>query len=87
MRRHVLLILGSLVLGWGLFNLIEGVFDHHLLKIHHVHEYVPGGTQMLYDYGFLAFGGFLLILIGWAMIRSGKSSWQSDGSLGAGVRE
>ena len=29
---------GSLLLGWGLFNLVEGVIDHHLLGIHHVVE-------------------------------------------------
>ena len=28
---------GSLLIGWGLFNFIEGVIDHHLLGVHHVH--------------------------------------------------
>jgi uncharacterized membrane protein len=27
---------GSLPLGWGLFNVGEGIVDHHLLGIHHV---------------------------------------------------
>ena len=22
--------------GWGIFNLIEGIIDHHLLELHHV---------------------------------------------------
>ena len=30
--------LGSLLCGWGLFNVLEGVIDHHLLGIHHVIE-------------------------------------------------
>ena len=28
---------GSLILGWGLFNFVEGLIDHQLLGIHHVH--------------------------------------------------
>src|SRR4051812_8381310 len=27
---------GSLALGWGIFNLVEGAIDHHILGIHHV---------------------------------------------------
>jgi uncharacterized membrane protein len=27
-----------MILGWGLFNLVEGVIDHHLLNIHHVRD-------------------------------------------------
>jgi len=26
------------IIGWGLFNLVEGVVDHHILTIHHVRE-------------------------------------------------
>ena len=26
---------GDLLHGWGTFNLIEGVVDHHLLNLHH----------------------------------------------------
>lgn len=29
---------GSLLAGWGLFNLVEGFIDHHLLHLHHVTE-------------------------------------------------
>ncbi|MDQ3208027.1 MAG: DUF2243 domain-containing protein, partial [Gemmatimonadota bacterium] len=29
---------GQLLLGWGLFNLIEGIIDHHLLGLHHVRD-------------------------------------------------
>ena len=56
---------GSLLVGWGLFNLVEGVIDHHLLAIHHVYERL--GASM-WDYVFLA-SGLLLIGIGWSMIR------------------
>lgn len=36
---------GLLILGWGLFNLIEGIVDHHLLGIHHVRD-VPACTAL-----------------------------------------
>ncbi len=29
---------GSLLLGWGLFNVVGGVLDHQLLKLHNVKE-------------------------------------------------
>lgn len=57
--------LGSLVLGWGLFNFVEGLIDHQILGIHHVH---PGAYQTTWDLGFLAFGLFE-ILVGWITIR------------------
>jgi uncharacterized membrane protein len=59
--------IGSLILGWGLFNLIEGLIDHQLLGVHHVRE-VP--NYLVYDLSFLAVGGVLFILIGWMMQRS-----------------
>ncbi|HYO25297.1 MAG TPA: DUF2243 domain-containing protein [Lacipirellulaceae bacterium] len=57
--------LGSLGLGWGLFNLVEGVVDHHLLHLHHV---VEGPNHLKYDLAFLA-SGLLLIVAGAALIR------------------
>jgi len=59
---------GSLSLGWGLFNLVEGIIDHHILNIHHVIER-PG--HLRWDIAFLA-SGVLLILLGWVVIRSGR---------------
>ena len=29
---------GELLFGWGFFNLVEGIIDHHLLGIHHVRD-------------------------------------------------
>jgi uncharacterized membrane protein len=56
---------GQMVLGWGLFNLIEGTIDHHLLSLHHVRD-LPVHAPA-YDWEFLAVGGGLLIAIGWAL--------------------
>jgi uncharacterized membrane protein len=59
---------GSLLLGWGLFNLVEGTFNHHILHLHHVVERLGVSA---YDYGFLA-SGVLLCLAGWGLIRGAR---------------
>ena len=69
-RKDVLLsgraFSGSALLGWGLFNVVEGVIDHHLLNLHHVYE---RAGQSVWDWLFLAFGA-ALIGAAWTMIRS-----------------
>jgi uncharacterized membrane protein len=57
---------GALVFGWGLFNLIEGVIDHHLLGFHNVRE-VP--NPMPWNVGFLVIGGGLFLAAGRALMR------------------
>ena len=54
--------------GFGLFNLIEGVIDHHLLGIHHVNETVDRSAWFYWDIGFLIWGAVMLAA-GWTMIR------------------
>jgi len=44
---------GGMLGGWGLFNAIEGVIDHQLLQLHHVH---PGAHELAWDLGFILFG-------------------------------
>jgi uncharacterized membrane protein len=58
---------GLLILGWGLFNLVEGVIDHHLLGLHHVRD-LPV-HEPLYDWVFLAVAGLGFMLLGWALAR------------------
>jgi uncharacterized membrane protein len=58
---------GQLFLGWGFFNLVEGVIDHHVLNLHHVRDlpvHVP-----LYDWLFLALGGVGFVVAGWLATR------------------
>src|SRR5947209_152403 len=58
---------GSMVLGWGLFNVVEGTVDHQILQLHHVYQ---NGNHLLWDIVFLLFGVFNLVL-GAAMIWAG----------------
>src|SRR5215217_434429 len=72
-RRGALLpspraFIGHLLLGWGGFNLVEGLVDHHLLQLHHVRDlplHLP-----LYDWMFLMVGGVGLLLLGRILARS-----------------
>jgi len=61
---------GSLLLGWGLFNLVEGIIDHHLLHIHHVTE---TANHLVWDIAFLG-SGVIFILYGWVLIHAGRRS-------------
>lgn len=65
---------GWIVGGWGLFNLVEGVVDHHVLGIHHVHG---GPHQLWWDLGFLALGG-VLVGVGWLLRRPYTSNQSVD---------
>jgi uncharacterized membrane protein len=58
---------GLLVLGWGLFNLVEGIIDHHLLRLHHVRD-LPAHVP-LYDWLFLTVGGVGFIFVGRLLAR------------------
>jgi uncharacterized membrane protein len=60
---------GQLILGWGVFNLVEGVIDHQILGIHNVRE-VPNYT--VYNLIFLGIGGVLFILLGWLLMQKGR---------------
>ena len=56
---------GSMLSGWGLFNVVEGVIDHHVLELHHVVEAL-GRSQ--WDWIFLGVSA-ALILLGWTIAR------------------
>ncbi|MDN0194662.1 DUF2243 domain-containing protein [Streptomyces sp. S.PNR 29] len=59
---------GWMLVGWGLFNLVEGVLDHHILGIHHVYA---GDGQVWWDIGFLVLGA-LLVAGGYLLQRGGR---------------
>lgn len=56
-------LVGSMLAGWGIFNLVEGLIDHQLLGLHHVRPGHP--QQFAWDMGFLCFGLLLAGLGAW----------------------
>jgi len=74
-RQHVWwsakLIVGTILMGFGLFNLVEGTVDHHLLGLHHVNETVSRDQWLYWDLGFLAWGAVMLV-VGWVLLKAGK---------------
>lgn len=73
---------GSLLVGWGLFNVVEGIIDHEILGLHHVSEYAD--SHLPADMAFLAFG-VILLLGGWALIRAGQGDSAPRGEVTPGV--
>ncbi len=65
------LMVGTVLMGFGLFNLVEGLIDHQLLGIHHVNETVPVAQWVYWDMGFLLWGAAMLGG-GWVLYRSGR---------------
>lgn len=59
---------GSMLVGWGLFNLVEGVINHHVLHLHHVVERYGLSP---FDWAFLGFG-VALVAAGVWLIASAR---------------
>ena len=74
-RTHVRwsgkLLAGTMLMGFGIFNLVEGIIDHQILGLHHVNETVPREQWIFWDVGFLLWGALMLIG-GWALFKAGK---------------
>lgn len=49
---------GWMLVGWGLFNLIEGTLNHHLLRLHRVNP--EAANPLAWDIGFLVLGALLV---------------------------
>lgn len=64
---------GLVLMGWGIFNLVEGIVDHHVLGVHHVRD--DAGSPLSWDIAFLAFGA-LLVIGGWGLYRRGAASME-----------
>ena len=71
---------GALLLGWGIFNLVEGVIDHFILHVHHLVERLGFS---IWDWAYLG-SGVLLIVVGLAMIGTRRCEpGAAGGSTGA----
>jgi len=53
-------VMGWMLVGWGAFNLVEGVVNHHLLRLHHVRDDVD--ERLPWDVGFLVLSVALVAL-------------------------
>ena len=69
-----------MLIGFGAFNVVEGVIDHHLLGLHHVNETVPRDQWVYWDVGFLIWGA-AMIVGGWLLYRSGQRTGPGGGQL------
>jgi uncharacterized membrane protein len=63
------LLTGLLLVGWGLFNVGEGIINHHILALHHVR---PGPNRLAWDLGFLGWG--VAMLVGGGLLVRTKST-------------
>ena len=68
-------LVGSMILGWGVFNLVEGIIDHHILGIHHVVERLG---LSVWDWAFLG-SGVAFIAIGLTMIAGARKEHEPHG--------
>jgi uncharacterized membrane protein len=62
--------LGWILFGAGVFNFVEGIVDHEILRIHHVR---PTPSWLAWDIGFLAIAGVLFIVVGWILARQPRA--------------
>ena len=80
-RTHVRwsgkLLAGTLLMGFGIFNVVEGLIDHQILGIHHVNETVPQNQWIYWDIGFLVWGA-LMIIGGWLLMRTGREETATE---------
>lgn len=59
------LALGGAIAGWGIFNLVEGIIHHQIIKLHNVNEYSL--QPEVWNYSFLT-SGIILIVLGYLLI-------------------
>jgi uncharacterized membrane protein len=57
-------LLGWMLVGWGVFNMVEGTVNHHLLEIHRVRP--EAAVPLVWDIGFLVLGA-VLVTVGWML--------------------
>lgn len=54
------ILFGNMLKGWAVFNIVEGLINHHILKLHNVRENVADPD--IWNYGFLAASAVLWIV-------------------------
>ncbi|MDF3214836.1 DUF2243 domain-containing protein [Mesorhizobium sp. M7A.F.Ca.CA.001.09.2.1] len=71
------LLFATILMGFGIFNVVEGIVDHHLLGLHHVNETVPQDQWIYWDVAFLIWGAAMLIG-GWLLWKQGKREARAE---------
>jgi uncharacterized membrane protein len=66
-------LIGAVLVGFGAFNLLEGLVNHQLFGLHHVNETVPPDQWWMWDAGFLIWGA-AMALAGIALWRRGADT-------------
>jgi uncharacterized membrane protein len=66
------LLVGGMLSGWGIFNIVEGVIDHQLLKLHNVMEYAP--DHDVANFAFLGIS-FLMLLFGIWLSKTSREAF------------
>ena len=61
--------IGLVFIGFGGFNTIEGIINHHILQMHHVIEVA---NPLIFDLAFLVIGGLAFLALGAIMLKSQK---------------
>jgi uncharacterized membrane protein len=81
-RRHLTwsgrLLAGTLLLGWDMFNVIEGIIDHEVLGVHHVNELAAQDWRIYWDMAFLVWGA-AMCAGGWRLLKTGERETRSGG--------
>jgi uncharacterized membrane protein len=77
--KHRNLFIGGLLLGWGFFNIIEGILNHHIFKFHSVKDFDL--NPQIWNLSFLFFS-ILLIVLGYFLIHKIKhlsyENWRTN---------
>lgn len=71
------MLIGTILMGFGTFNLVEGVINHQMLGLHHVNETVPPDQWIYWDLGFLLWGAAMLAG-GWFLLKAGQRETTRD---------
>jgi len=62
-------------MGFGAYNMLEGLIDHHLLEVHHVNELIERRYWIYWDVGFLLWG-LAMFIIGFWLMRRGQRQFE-----------
>lgn len=63
---------GSLIAGWGVFNILEGLICHQILGIHHTVQLAPSSLQLYWDLAYIGLG-LAFLVVGSLVTRQGRT--------------